>query len=133
MKPNHPRRIVLTGITRGLGRALLDRFANAGHIVYGCGRSADLVAQLQQQFPSPHQFAALDVGNESQVRHWAEALLAASDAPDLLINNQESVPLKVSRIKWKSNTRRRRRHPSLLNSQTQAEASGHVIEPSGTS
>jgi NAD(P)-dependent dehydrogenase (short-subunit alcohol dehydrogenase family) len=81
------RRILLTGVTRGLGRALLDRFAAAGHTVLGCGRSADSIAQLQQQFLAPHEFAAVDVGDEAQVRMWAESLLRSGTPPDLLINN----------------------------------------------
>src|SRR5436190_14006475 len=82
-----PRRIVLTGVTRGLGRALLERFAAAGHIVFGCGRSAELIEQLQKQFPAPHHFTAVDVGNEEQVRAWASTVLKMGEPPDLLINN----------------------------------------------
>jgi NAD(P)-dependent dehydrogenase (short-subunit alcohol dehydrogenase family) len=80
-------RIVLTGVTRGLGRALLERFTAAGHVVLGCGRSTQAIAQLHQQFPSPHHFAAVDISDERAVRQWAESLLAAGDPPDLLINN----------------------------------------------
>jgi NAD(P)-dependent dehydrogenase (short-subunit alcohol dehydrogenase family) len=82
-----PRRIVLTGVTRGLGRALLDRFVAAGHLVFGCGRSAELIEGLQKEFPAPHHFAAVDVGNEQQVRHWVEIVLKGDEPPDLLINN----------------------------------------------
>jgi NAD(P)-dependent dehydrogenase (short-subunit alcohol dehydrogenase family) len=85
--PARSLRIVLTGVTRGVGRALLDRFSTAGHVVLGCGRSAQAIAELQQQFPSPHHFAAVDISDEGAVRRWAEALLAAGDPPDLLINN----------------------------------------------
>jgi len=85
--PQSAKRIVLTGVTRGLGRALLTRFAAAGHVVLGCGRSAERITKLQQEFPPPHHFTALDVGNEPAVRHWAEALLANGESPELLVNN----------------------------------------------
>jgi NAD(P)-dependent dehydrogenase (short-subunit alcohol dehydrogenase family) len=81
------RRILLTGVTRGLGRALLDRFAAAGHVVLGCGRLAAAIAELKQEFPAPHQFAAVDVGDEPAVRAWAKDILATDGPPDLLINN----------------------------------------------
>lgn len=81
------RRIVLTGVTKGLGRALLERFAAGGHVVLGCGRSKELVSALQQEFAAPHQFAAVDVGNEAAVRDWAKQVLASGEPPDLLINN----------------------------------------------
>jgi NAD(P)-dependent dehydrogenase (short-subunit alcohol dehydrogenase family) len=84
---NASRRILLTGVTKGLGRALLERFAAAGHVVLGCGRSQELISQLQREFPAPHHFTALDVSREPEVRKWAEELLALGDPPDLLINN----------------------------------------------
>ena len=40
------RTIVITGVTRGLGRALVDRFSEAGHTVCGCGRSGAAIEAL---------------------------------------------------------------------------------------
>lgn len=82
-----PRVIVLTGATRGLGRALVDRFAEAGHVVWGCGRSAAHVAELAGRHGPPHDFAAVDVADDTMVAAWAARLLAAGRAPDLVINN----------------------------------------------
>lgn len=82
-----PKVIVLTGATRGLGRALVAPFVAAGHTVLGCGRSADQVAELRKQFLAPHDFASVDVADAAAVGVWAERLLAAYGPPDLLINN----------------------------------------------
>lgn len=82
-----PRQIVLTGVTRGLGRALAERFIELGHTVLGCGRSADELDRLRQRFGSPHDFAAVDVARRDQVQAWAERLMAEHGAPDLLLNN----------------------------------------------
>ena len=79
--------IVLTGATRGLGRALVPHFARAGHTVAGCGRSADHVAELRQQFGPPHAFAAVDVTDAAAVESWAKDVLKHLGPPDLLINN----------------------------------------------
>jgi NAD(P)-dependent dehydrogenase (short-subunit alcohol dehydrogenase family) len=79
--------IVITGATRGLGQALADAFVERGHTVLGCGRNAADVARLQQRHGAPHDFAAVDVTHEDRVRAWAERLLAAYPAPDLLLNN----------------------------------------------
>src|SRR5438270_3772096 len=79
--------IVLTGATRGLGRALVPHFVQAGHTVAGCGRSADHVAELARQFGPPHRFAALDVTDAAAVAAWAKEVLAALGPPDLLVNN----------------------------------------------
>jgi NAD(P)-dependent dehydrogenase (short-subunit alcohol dehydrogenase family) len=81
------RIIVLTGATRGLGRALTDRFAEAGHTVLGCGRSAAGIEALRRAHGTPHDFAAVDVADADQVERWAAALVEGRGAPDLLINN----------------------------------------------
>lgn len=84
---NARRFIVLTGATRGLGRALVPHFVAAGHAVAGCGRSAEHVAELIQQFPPPHAFAVLDVTDSDALESWSREVLTQHGPPDLLINN----------------------------------------------
>jgi NAD(P)-dependent dehydrogenase (short-subunit alcohol dehydrogenase family) len=81
------RTIVITGVTRGLGRALAERFHALGHTVIGCGRSAAHIRELQEQLGPPQDFAAVDVTNDAQVAAWARRVLANHGPPDLLINN----------------------------------------------
>lgn len=80
------RVVVLTGATRGLGRALVPRLAAAGHAVVGCGRSSAHVADLTAQFPD-HDFASVDVCDAAAVTAWANRVLAKFGPPDLLVNN----------------------------------------------
>lgn len=70
--------IVLTGCTRGLGRAMAGFFVQSGARVFGCGRSSSGLAI---------DFTALDVADDAAVRRWAERVVRAAGAPDLLINN----------------------------------------------
>ena len=79
--------IVLTGVTRGLGRALVEEFTRLGHTVAGCGRSGQALAELARRFPPPHSFHTLDVARDAEVARWAEEVLGAHQAPDLLLNN----------------------------------------------
>ncbi len=81
------KQVVITGVSRGLGRAMAERFIELGHTVSGCGRSADAVEQLQKRCGPQHDFAVVDVANDSQVRAWARRLIAKYEPPDLLINN----------------------------------------------
>jgi len=81
------RLILLTGLTRGLGRALLDRFHEAGHRVVGCGRDAGRIEDLRREVGAPHDFDVVDVSDHRSVAAWAERVLAAHGAPDLLVNN----------------------------------------------
>ncbi len=84
---DRPRTIVLTGATRGLGRALVDGFIRAGHVVAGCGRSETAVAELREAHASPHDFAAVDVADDAAVERWARHVLDEVGVPDLLLNN----------------------------------------------
>lgn len=79
--------IVITGATRGLGRALVAAFSAAGHTVIGCGRGDGHVRALRAEFPAPHDFARVDVTNGAAVGAWADGAVAKHGPPDLLINN----------------------------------------------
>jgi len=81
------RVVLVTGATRGLGRAIVAGMIAAGHTVIGCGRSAEAVAALSQQYSSPHRFDVVDVARDCQVAEWSEAVLSAGLVPDLLLNN----------------------------------------------
>src|ERR1044071_6176828 len=79
--------IVLTGVTHGLGRALLEGFIEDGHTVAGCGRNAKGIEELRQIYPAPNHFTPIDVTDDDAVKAWAEIVLKEHSAPDLLINN----------------------------------------------
>jgi NAD(P)-dependent dehydrogenase (short-subunit alcohol dehydrogenase family) len=82
-----PRIILITGVSRGCGRALTGEFIRLGHMVIGCGRSRTEIAALQKQFPTPHHFRIVNVADDGQVAAWAGMVLARHGPPDLLLNN----------------------------------------------
>jgi NAD(P)-dependent dehydrogenase (short-subunit alcohol dehydrogenase family) len=86
-KPVQARRIVITGVGRGLGRALAEGFVAQGHTVAGCGRSPAALAELQDRLGSPHWFTPVNVADDDQVQRWAGDLLKRFGTPDLLLNN----------------------------------------------
>jgi NAD(P)-dependent dehydrogenase (short-subunit alcohol dehydrogenase family) len=81
------RTVYITGVSRGCGRAMAERFVDAGHTVVGCARDESRIAELRRQLGAPHRFDAADVADAEAVRQWAEAALASHGPPDLLINN----------------------------------------------
>ena len=85
--PATAKTILITGVSRGCGRALAEEFIRLGQVVLGCGRSEKAIAALQQQFAAPNDFAVVDVANDAQVAAWAARVLADHRAPDLLLNN----------------------------------------------
>ncbi|WP_299487817.1 SDR family NAD(P)-dependent oxidoreductase [Acaryochloris sp. IP29b_bin.137] len=80
-------KIVITGATQGLGKALALGFIQAGHTVWGCGRTAAAIKHLAQQYPAPHDFAVVDIAQPQPVQAWANRLIQTWEAPDILINN----------------------------------------------
>jgi NAD(P)-dependent dehydrogenase (short-subunit alcohol dehydrogenase family) len=81
------RLVVITGATRGLGRAMTARFVELGHTVVGCGRSSAAVSVLREEYGRPHRFEAVDVADDTAVAAWAASVLAELGPPDLLLNN----------------------------------------------
>jgi NAD(P)-dependent dehydrogenase (short-subunit alcohol dehydrogenase family) len=79
--------ILITGVTRGCGRALAEEFIRLGHVVIGCGRSEKEIAQLQKRFPAPNDFTVVDVSSDEQVAAWVNRILTSHTTPDLLLNN----------------------------------------------
>jgi NAD(P)-dependent dehydrogenase (short-subunit alcohol dehydrogenase family) len=79
--------ILITGVSRGLGRAMAEEFIRLGHTVLGCGRSEKETGQLRKQFAAPHDFAVVDVSADEPVAAWAKRILKSHGAPDLLLNS----------------------------------------------
>ncbi len=80
-------KIVITGVTRGLGRALAETYIREGHTVIGCGRGAEGILDLRFSHPAPQDFSVVDVAEPTKVDMWAERVIGIHGAPDLLINN----------------------------------------------
>jgi NAD(P)-dependent dehydrogenase (short-subunit alcohol dehydrogenase family) len=88
MKPidAQPSTIVITGATRGLGRAMVEEFARLGYTVVGCARTKDEIEQLARIYPR-HDFQAVNVASDSEVRNWAARILETHEAPTFVLNN----------------------------------------------
>jgi NAD(P)-dependent dehydrogenase (short-subunit alcohol dehydrogenase family) len=80
-------KIVITGATRGLGRALAEEYIRGGHTVIGCGRNGEAVFDLRMAYQEPHDFSVVDVALDNKVAIWAAKVLENDSPPDLLINN----------------------------------------------
>jgi NAD(P)-dependent dehydrogenase (short-subunit alcohol dehydrogenase family) len=85
--PANQKLILITGVSRGLGRVLTEEFIRLGHVVLGCGRSVNEIMQLRKRFSTPNDFDVVDVASDEQVATWARKILATHAAPDLLLNN----------------------------------------------
>lgn len=79
--------IVITGVSRGLGRAMTAEFIRLGHTVLGCGRDEAARQALTEAYPAPHRFSVVDVTSDEAVTRWAAECLSEAGPPDLLLNN----------------------------------------------
>lgn len=81
------RRILITGVGRGLGLAMTEKFIELGHTVLGCSRQKPHVEKLAKRYGPPHRFSAVDVTDDAAVARWAKEVLKDGGPPDLLLNN----------------------------------------------
>ncbi|HKS36644.1 MAG TPA: SDR family NAD(P)-dependent oxidoreductase, partial [Verrucomicrobiae bacterium] len=79
--------VLITGVSRGLGRAMAEEFIRGGHTVLGCGRSARAIEDLRKIAGKPHSFDVVDVASDGSVKAWVARLLKSHAPPDLLLNN----------------------------------------------
>ncbi len=83
--------IVATGGTRGIGRAILEKFAQEGFDVATCARNqADLEvtkSALEKAYPSRVFIHAADVSSKSQAKGFSEFVAGLNRPVDVLVNN----------------------------------------------
>ncbi len=79
--------VVVTGVSKGCGRALVEWLIREGHTVAGCARSAAVVDALRKEFGAPHRFDVVDVADSNATAKWAGEVIASHGAPEVLVNN----------------------------------------------
>jgi NAD(P)-dependent dehydrogenase (short-subunit alcohol dehydrogenase family) len=99
MSRNNKKLVLITGVTRGLGLAMAEKFISLGHTVVGCGRSKSAIEKLHSTYAKPHDFTSVDGADDDQVRVWAERLLKSHGPPDLLLNN--AAIINKNAVLWK--------------------------------
>lgn len=83
--------VVVTGGTKGIGRALVDRFTSEGYEVITCSRNLEDLNTLKAEVESkPHSklhIKAADLSKKSEVQSFSEYVLSVTANIDVLINN----------------------------------------------
>lgn len=79
---------MVTGGSDGIGRALVERFLDAGAKVATCGRSADKLYQLMVKHSSQALYTqVVDVRKEEDCRSFVNAAIREFGGIDVLVNN----------------------------------------------
>lgn len=90
--------IVITGASKGLGKALAQRFAREGARLALCARHAEVlepVVNELQEIGTDVVWRSCDIANPDQLREFVSAVIDKFGFVDVLVNNASAVlPLK---------------------------------------
>ena len=87
--------IIITGASKGIGKAVAEKFAANGHTLFLCARGeaplAALANELEAQYPGAtvHHIPC-DVSVKEEVLRFAAWVLSKTSAPGVLVNNAGS-------------------------------------------
>ena len=85
------KHVVITGVSRGLGRAMAIRFAADGWTVTGCGTDTEALQSLGSVLGPNHLVQPCDVTDPTAVEKFATAAITRFGPPDLLLNNAATI------------------------------------------
>jgi NAD(P)-dependent dehydrogenase (short-subunit alcohol dehydrogenase family) len=86
------KNIVITGASKGIGRAIALKFAAEGFAVAACARNEADLKNLENEVLSlasslPHIFLPCDMSDRAQVKQFANAINAQWKTAGILVNN----------------------------------------------
>jgi NAD(P)-dependent dehydrogenase (short-subunit alcohol dehydrogenase family) len=78
---------LITGASRGLGRAFTEEALRAGHRVVATARNSEHLVDLAREFGESVRTVSLDVTNEAQAKHAVDSAIQSFGGLDVLVNN----------------------------------------------
>jgi len=83
--------IVITGASKGMGKAMAEKFAAAKNKIFICSRNkrelAETAEELNKNFGNNVKYFSADLSIKSDIQKFADWILEQGIQPDILINN----------------------------------------------
>ena len=97
-------RVLVTGGSRGIGRAIVEAFLDEGATVGFCARDADEVAATQQALAERGSVtgSVVDVGDAEALAAWVEASAAAFGGLDVVVANVSALAIPDTEENWQA-------------------------------
>ncbi|SEM26303.1 NAD(P)-dependent dehydrogenase, short-chain alcohol dehydrogenase family [Pseudoxanthomonas sp. GM95] len=96
------KRVLVSGGTRGIGRAIVEAFLAEGATVSFCARNADGVAQAAQTLGERAFGHAVDINAPEQVARWVEDSAAQLGGIDCIVPNVSALAGGGALETWRS-------------------------------
>jgi len=78
---------LITGASRGLGRAFTEEALKAGHRIVATARNSEQLVEVASKFGRSVRIVSLDVTNEMQAKDAVDTAIQAFGGLDVLVNN----------------------------------------------
>ena len=88
-------KVIITGASKGLGKAIAEKYAAAGHDLFLCSKNEsnllETIEELKTRFPNVNiDGKAMDVSKKDEAVLFAEWVLSNTSSIDVLVNNAGS-------------------------------------------
>ena len=99
------KKILITGATGGIGRALVKKFLSLDGDILATGTNSEKLELLKKDFPNIDTLK-FDISNHSKIEEFIENTHTALSGLDVLINNagvnQDNLSIRMKEEEWKN-------------------------------
>jgi NAD(P)-dependent dehydrogenase (short-subunit alcohol dehydrogenase family) len=95
-------RVLVTGGTRGIGRAIVEAFVAEGAVVEFCARGADGCATTAAAVGGGATGTAVDVGDAAALTSWVEAAAGRLGGIDAVVSNVSALAIGDGEENWRA-------------------------------